>query len=271
MNQIATFVGTVPDFYERGLGPVMFEPYARRMAQRVADLNPGRVLETAAGTGMVTRAMLRLLPHDVRMTATDISQDMLDCAARQIGNHERVTFQQADAQALAAPDGAFDCAVCQFGVMFYPDKDLSYREIFRVLRPGGRYMFSFWDGLEFNPFARVRTDYMKSVLGEAMPPHMMAPFSYSFDAAKTSLLAAGFEEIEASVVCLETQIADPDQFARGHVEGSSAARVFEETGNDKANAVRELADRFRRELGDAPCRTTLQAIFISARKPDAAR
>ena len=267
MNQIVSFVGTVPDFYERGLGPVMFQAYAGQMAQRVADLKPGRVLETAAGTGMVTRAMLRLLPQDVRIAATDISQDMLDCAALQIGADERVRFQQADAQALPFANGEFDCAVCQFGVMFYPDKDLGYREILRVLRPGGRYMFGFWDSLEFNPFALVRTDYMKSVLGEVMPPHMMAPFSYSFDAAKASLLAAGFEDIQASVVRLETQIADPEQFARGHVEGSSAARVFEETGNDKAKAVRELAERFRRELGDAPCRTTLQAIFMSARKP----
>ena len=267
MNVMATFVGTVPDFYERFLGPVMFRGPAERMAQKVAALNPASVLETAAGTGIVTRAMLDELSADIRMTVTDLSQDMLACAARQIGHDERVSLLQSDAQALTVPDNQFDCMVCQFGVMFYPDKDAAFREARRVLKPGGRYLFSFWDGAEFNPFARVRTAYLRTTFGDALPAHILAPFSYSFDAAKTGLLAAGFENIEASVVRLQTEISDPEQFARGHVQGTSATRVFQEMGLDQEKATGELAAAFRRELGQAPCRTTLQAIFVSARKP----
>ncbi len=271
MNEVATFVGTVPDFYERFLGPVMFRGPAARMAQKVSALKPGKVLETAAGTGIVTRAMLDQLPEDVLVAATDLSQDMLDCAARQIGSDRHVSFQQADAQSLPVPDGEFDCVVCQFGVMFFPDKDAGFREALRVLKPGGRYLFSFWDALEYNPFARVRTAYLKAALGDALPAHIFAPFSYTFDAAKGGLVAAGFEDIEASVLRLEAQIPDPEQFARGHIEGTSATKVLQDMGYDKEKATRDLAATFRRELGEAPCRTTLQAIFISARKPVDAR
>ena len=267
METSPTFVGTVPEFYERCLGPVMFSGYAAEMAKRVAARAPKTILETAAGTGAVTRAMLAALPASVHITATDLSADMLQWASQTLGADDRVTLRQADAQALALPDAAFDCMVCQFGVMFYPDKDQSFREAHRVLKPGGHYLFSFWDGLEYNPFARIRTAFLREALGETLPPNVDGPFTYRIDAAKASLLAAGFDGIEAAVIRMTREIADPEQFAIGHIRGTSVTSTFEANGVDQARAARDLAQLFRRELGDRPCQTQTQAIFISARRP----
>jgi ubiquinone/menaquinone biosynthesis C-methylase UbiE len=267
MAATTAFVGTVPEYYDRCLGPVMFSAYAQRMAERVAALAPRIVLETAAGTGAVTRAMLAALPASTRITATDLSADMLEWASREIGANDRVTLQQADAQALAFSDSNFDCVVCQFGVMFYPDKDLGFREALRVLKPGGRYLFSFWDGLENNPFARIRTAYMQDVLGEALPPNNVTPFIYTIEAAKASLLSAGFEEVEASVIRMTREITDPVEFATGHIRGTSVTATFEAIGLDLDKAAGALARRFREELGENPCSTQTQAILMSARKP----
>src|ERR1700681_2898145 len=138
------FSRSIPSLYDRYLGPLMFETYAQDLADRVSALNAERVLETAAGTGIVTRALDRSLSPGVSIVATDLNQPMLDHAAERISS-SRVSWRKVDAQALPFPDGAFDAVVCQFGVMFFPDKRKSYSEVLRVLAPGGRYLFSVWD------------------------------------------------------------------------------------------------------------------------------
>ena len=148
------FSGSIPALYDKYLGPLIFEPYAEDLAQRLSALDAARVLEAAAGTGIVTRALLRALPGSVAIVATDLNQPMVDHAAAQVSS-SRVTWQQADAQSLPFPDGAFDAVVCQFGVMFFPDKRQAYREARRVLKPGGRFIFNVWDKLECNEFAAL--------------------------------------------------------------------------------------------------------------------
>ena len=131
------FAGSIPETYDRYLGPLLFEPYARDLAARLAALAPARVLETAAGTGVATRALARALPAGAAIVATDLNRPMLDLAAARMETAE-VTWQQADALALPFEDGAFDAVACQFGAMFFPDKAAAYREARRVLRRGGR-------------------------------------------------------------------------------------------------------------------------------------
>ena len=109
----------------------------------------GELLETACGTGILTRALAARLPEAVAITATDLNEPMLDFARLQPSGG-RVAWRQADAQALPFSDGTFDAVVCQFGVMFFPDKQRAYREVFRLLKPGGRFLFSVWDRLETN-------------------------------------------------------------------------------------------------------------------------
>src|SRR5258707_8665429 len=145
------FEGSIPAIYDRYLGPLIFAPYAADLARRLIDMRDGDVLETAAGTGIVTRALARALPAGVAITATDLNQPMVDYAAAQAGA-ERVVWRQADALKLPFGDAAFDVVVCQFGAMFFPDKRAGYREARRVLKPDGRFIFNVWDRIEENEF-----------------------------------------------------------------------------------------------------------------------
>ena len=138
------FGGSVPQLYDHYLRDLQFQPYAEDMADRLAGMTSGGLLETAAGTGIVTEALAARLPATVEITATDLNQPMLDHAAGKPGM-ARVRFQQADALALPFADASFDALVCQFGVMFFPDRVAAFREARRVLRPGGRLLFSAWD------------------------------------------------------------------------------------------------------------------------------
>jgi ubiquinone/menaquinone biosynthesis C-methylase UbiE len=144
-EQSARFTGDIPTNYDRGMGPHLFVDYAADLARRVAAARPLRVLEIAAGTGIVTRLLRDILPVTADLVASDLNPPMLDVARQKFRAGERIEFQPADANALPFPDGAFDAVVCQFGVMFFPDKLRAFAEAFRVLKPGGRFLFSVWD------------------------------------------------------------------------------------------------------------------------------
>ena len=166
------FSGSIPELYESHLVPLIFEPYATDLAARVAALQPSRVLETAAGTGVVTRALVRALPAHVDLVATDLNQPMLDRAAA-VGTDRAVRWQQADALHLPFDDAAFDVVVCQFGVMFFPDRAHGFAEARRVLRPGGTFLFNVWDRIEENELADTVTAALAR-LYPADPPRFMA-------------------------------------------------------------------------------------------------
>src|ERR1700680_1092835 len=145
--------GSIPENYDRYLVPLIFESFAQDIAQRVAALSPSTVLETAAGSGVVTRALTPRLPPDASYVVTDLNQPMLDYAATRQVADSRIRWRQADALALPFEDAAFDLVCCQFGVMFFPDRQTGYREAKRVLKPGGHFLFSVWDRIEENVFA----------------------------------------------------------------------------------------------------------------------
>jgi ubiquinone/menaquinone biosynthesis C-methylase UbiE len=191
----ATFTSSVAALYDRLLGPMIFEPYAADLADRVAALRPSRVLETAAGTGVATRAMARALPASASLEATDLNPAMLDLAAT-VGATRPVRWRQADALHLPFDDASFDVVACQFGVMFFPDKAGAFSEARRVLRPGGALVFSVWDRIEENEFADEVVATLARVFGTD-PPRFLArtPHGY-FDPAviERDLASAGFED-----------------------------------------------------------------------------
>ena len=166
------FAGSVPELYDLHMVPLIFEPYAEDLARRVAALDPSRVLEVAAGTGVVTRALVRALPASVKIIATDLNQPMLNRAAA-VGTQRPVVWQQADAMKLPFDNASFDVVACQFGVMFFPDKSRAYAEMRRVLRPGGVLLFNVWDAIEHNEFADVVTATLATVF-PADPPRFIA-------------------------------------------------------------------------------------------------
>ena len=150
------FSGSIPKLYETHLVPLIFEPYAADLKKRVGSMNVSRILEVAAGTGVVTRALATGANEGVSIVATDLNQAMLDEAAA-VGTARPVQWQQADAMALPFADGEFDAVVCQFGVMFFPDKSRAFSEARRVLKPGGVFIFNVWDRISENEFADTVT------------------------------------------------------------------------------------------------------------------
>ena len=189
------FAGSIPELYQRYLVPLIFQPYAADLARRVARRNPQHVLEVAAGTGVVTREITRVLPPEVRITATDLNQPMLDQAIA-TGTSRPVKWEQADALQLPFPDESFDVVACQFAAMFFSDKAKAFAEARRVLRPGGFYIFSVWDCLEENEFADMVIRALAKLLPEK-PPDFLSKLPHGYHEPAVilrDLAAGGFEQ-----------------------------------------------------------------------------
>ena len=185
------FAGSIPKIYETHLVPLIFEPYAADLKERVGSMNPSRILEVAAGTGVVTRALAALPGDDISIVATDLNPGMLEQAAS-VGTARPVRWQQADAVDLPFPDGEFDAVICQFGVMFFPDKHKAFSEARRVLRPGGAFIFNVWDRISENEFADKVTTALEKLFPQD-PPRFLArtPHGYHDRSVIESDLAAG--------------------------------------------------------------------------------
>lgn len=260
------FVGSMPALYDQYLGPFIFEPYAQDLAERVVRFAPQRLLETAAGTGIVTRAMARALPATVSITATDLNQAMVDHAAAQTkaGN---VTWRQADALALPFADGAFDAVVCQFGVMFFPDKGAGLREALRVLKPGGRFLFNVWDRIEDNEISRVLTDAV-AALFPADPPRFLArtPHGYHDVAViRDQLGQVGFTRVEIETVEKRGRAPSPRDPAIGFCQGSPLRSEIEARDAGRLEEATEAAARaIAARFGPGPIEGKIQAHVVSA-------
>jgi ubiquinone/menaquinone biosynthesis C-methylase UbiE len=201
------------------MGPLLFEPYARLIAERSALLGPARILETAAGTGIVTRAVHHAVPQ-AQIVATDLNPTMLEFATQR-ACFEQVAFEHADAQDLPFTEGDFDLVICQFGVMFFPDKVRANQEARRVLRAGGRYLLVTFNQLEFNPVPQAAEQAVAQLFPDDPPRYMeRGPFSYTGPALiEQDLRAAGFTDIELETVSLSSRVNAHDA-AQGIVLGS---------------------------------------------------
>jgi ubiquinone/menaquinone biosynthesis C-methylase UbiE len=266
-DQAASFIGSIPDNYDRFLGPVIFVDFAADIARRVAASGPARVLETAAGTGIVTRALRDLLSPEAHLTATDLNPPMLEVARSKFRPGEQIDLRQADATALPFPDGGFDAVMCQFGVMFFPDKDKSYREVQRVLARRGRFIFSVWDSHRRNPFGRLAHEIVGRSFPDDPPQFYQVPFGYhQIDPIKESLTDAGFTDITVAVLNLEKEIPNAGDFARGLVYGNPLVdQIRARGGVDPDRVVESLTQALQREFGADPSRIPLQTITFEAR------
>jgi ubiquinone/menaquinone biosynthesis C-methylase UbiE len=260
------FAGSIPALYDRYLGPMLFADYAEDLARRTAAFMPARVLETAAGTGVVTRALARVLPREVEITATDLNQAMVDFAAAQRGG-DRVAWRQADAQALPFADGSFDTVLCQFGVMFFPHRATAYREVRRVLKPGGQFLFSVWDRIEENEFDHIVTDAV-AALFPGNPPRFFprTPHGY-YDTAQidNELRAAGFTNVAIETVARRSRAPSSRDAAVGLCQGTPLRSEIEARAADRLEAATDaaaaaLAERF----GTGAIDGKIQAHIVTA-------
>jgi ubiquinone/menaquinone biosynthesis C-methylase UbiE len=259
------FVGSIPEIYDRLLGPMLFEPYARELAERLRGFE-GELLETAAGTGRVTRALAEAAPG-AAIIATDLNAPMLAQAAELV-RAPNVRFQTADALALPFPAGRFDVVVCQFGAMFFPDKDRAFSEARRVLKPGGRFILSVWDDLACNPLSEVAQRAVEALFPED-PASFFRRIPFGWHDRKTitaALTRAGFGEIATEAVSLPTTAPSAADAAEGLCLGTPLRGELEAHGADApARAVRAATAALQAAFGPGPISAPGQALVVTAR------
>jgi ubiquinone/menaquinone biosynthesis C-methylase UbiE len=237
------FAGSIPENYDRHLVPLIFESFAADMAQRVSRLSPKAVLETAAGSGVVTRAIAPVLSKDASYIVTDLNQPMLDYAASHQPADSRISWRKADALALPFGEAAFDVVCCQFGVMFFPDRQAGYREAKRVLKPGGRFLFNVWDRIEQNVFADDVTNALAQVF-PSDPPRFLARTPHGYH--DTSLIRGELEKVGFSSVTIETKAEQsrapsPRHPAVAYCQGTPLRNEIEARDARKLDAATDFA------------------------------
>ena len=264
----AQFVGSIPQFYHEGLGPCVFAGYAKDMARRVAVLNPGDVLELAAGTGIVTGAMREVLRADAKLVATDLNTPMLDFARAKLRFDDGVEFRQADAMALPFNSGMFNVVVCQFGVMFFPDKARAFAEARRVLSPGGLYLFNVWDALEANDFALVATQATNRLFPDD-PPTFFARVPHGYhdaDVIRRALTEAGFANLEIETVEKRGRAPSPRAAAIGICQGTPLRNEIEARDAKRLDEATDVvAAALAAKFGSGAIEGRLRAMVVSAR------
>ncbi|MEU8234405.1 methyltransferase domain-containing protein [Actinoplanes sp. NPDC048967] len=259
------FAGSIPAIYDRHLGRLLFRPYAEDLVARLAAERPGRVLELAAGTGIVTARAAQALPG-AHLVATDLSPAMLEVAA---GREETsgVMFQAADAQDLPFDDGSFDAVLCQFGVMFLPDKARAYGEMRRVLRPGGTLLISVWKGIDDNPIAATVQTALAGYFPED-PPQFLSRIPHGYHDASTireALRAARFDEVDVATVTLPSVSPSAGDAAIGFCQGTPIRNEIVSRGADLAAVTDAVRSALTDTFGHGEVRADMAALVVTAR------
>lgn len=261
------FAGSIPEIYERFLVPLLFESYALDLAHRLAENGPRDVLETAAGTGALTRAVVSRVPANARIVAIDLNQSMLDHARTGFSQKDRVEWRQADALALPFPDQTFDAVACQFGVMFFPDKLQGFRETLRVLRPGGHFFFNVWDRISENEFADVVTEELATLFPQD-PPRFMArtPHGYhDVEQIRQELKAAGFGHVSSEAVDRTSKASSPRDVAIAYCQGTPLRNeIVSRDASRLDEATQRAADALARRFGTGAIEGRIRAFVIVA-------
>jgi ubiquinone/menaquinone biosynthesis C-methylase UbiE len=266
-NENTSFSGTIPFNYDSCLGPMLFEPYAIILSRRIKAFAPKSVLEVACGTGRLTKFLPKVLAESARIIATDLNADMIEYARNKHRMVREVEFLEADAQNLPFEDNFVDCIVIQFGVMFFEDKVKAFREMYRLLSPGGTLLFCAWDQLASNPASAMVQDVMEEYFPEDPPLFMRIPFSY-FDqeTIKKDLKAAGFKHIEIAIVPAEGFPIDASSAAKGLVYGSPLFNNLSHRAPALIpSIVKRLEIKFVEKFGERFV-TSLQAIVVETVK-----
>jgi len=261
------FTGSIPENYDRYMVPLIFEPYAADIARRAVALAPGAVLETAAGSGVVTRALAPKLLRGASYTATDLNQPMVHYAASRQPPDTPVTWRQADALALPFEKAAFDLVCCQFGAMFFPDRVAGYREARRVLKPGGHFLFNVWDRIEENVFADDVTNALAELFPDD-PPRFMArtPHGYHDTALiRRDLEQAGFSDVTIETRAEQSRASSPRIPAVAYCQGTVLRSEIEAREAGKLESATDyVASAIARKHGQGEVAAKIQAHIIVA-------
>jgi ubiquinone/menaquinone biosynthesis C-methylase UbiE len=267
----AAYIGSIPENYHRGAGPFLFEPYALELSARIAALNPKRVLETACGTGILTRRLREALGTETKLIATDLNEPMLAVAKRTVGPGAHVEWAQADMTQLRFRNGEFDVVACQFGLMFVPDKPAAAREALRVIKPGGRLIMATWRSLAENVAIRLAHETVLSLFPGEQPGFYLTQTGHG-DAEKiTHLLgSAGFSDIRAEVVQKQGVAPSARELAVGLIEGFPMVDFIKARNPALVPvAIDTLTAALSKHLGEAPVKAPISALVTTATAPGA--
>ena len=263
----SVFAGSIPEIYDTLLVPLLFQPYASDLARRAAERGPADVLETAAGSGAVTRALATLLSECARYVVTDLNQPMLDRAAQRQASDKRIVWRQADAAHLPFEDQSFDVVVCQFGAMFFPDRIACYGETRRVLKPGGRFLFNVWDRIESNDFARVATEAVSAMFPED-PPRFLARIPHGYhdvETIRSDAQAAGFSPVDITTIEAWSDAQTARDVAIAYCQGTPLRNEIE--ARDPAGieaATERVAEAIQKVYGKGAVSGRICAHIIAA-------
>ncbi len=263
------FSGSIRELYDAYLVPLIFDSYARDIADRAVALAPQSVLETATGSGVVTRALSPRLASDAYYVATDLNQPMLDHARNAQGADERITWRQADAQDLPFDDRAFDVVVCQFGVMFFPNRIAGYAEARRVQKPGGKFIFSVWDRIEANEFAHIVTEPAASIFPDDPPGFLpRTPHGYhDVKMIRDDLGQAGFSRVSVDTLEEISSAPSPRDPAVAYCEGTPLRNEVESRDASLLGRVTEKATQaIAEKFGHGPVAGKIRAHIMTAER-----
>ncbi len=263
------FVGSIPEIYDAYLVPLIFEAFANDLARRIAVLDPATILETAAGSGVVARALSPCLSPDALYTVTDLNQSMLDHAASKQEPDSRITWRQADALNLPFDGKSFDAVVCQFGVMFYPDRISGYSEARRVLKPGGTLLFNVWDHIDSNEFAAAVTEAAAAVFPDDPPQFLpRTPHGYyDENLIRHELHQAGFSDVTYETIQETSSAPSPRHPAIAYCQGTPLRNEIEARDADLLEHVTDRAtELIASRYGVANVTARIQGHIITARR-----
>lgn len=268
-DEHAQFSGSIPAAYDRYLGPLLFQPYAEDLAARLLMGKEGSVLELACGTGILTRVLRSRFPATVKLTATDLNEPMFRSAVDKFAQEEDVHWAQADACALPFSDAMFDAVVCQFGIMFVPDKALAAREAHRVLKPGGLFLFNVWDAIEHNELCRIAHGTITGYFEKDPPMFYETPFGYhDQEEIKGTLERAGFRDVWTEVVAKVGEASRAADVATGLVQGNPVSVAIAERDASLLPVItKAVANAIENRFGATDIRIPMRAIVVEARKP----
>jgi ubiquinone/menaquinone biosynthesis C-methylase UbiE len=269
MPDAAGFVGTIPQHYDRDLGPLLFEAYADDLVARVPVHDGMRVLEVACGTGIVTRRLVERLAGRGTIIATDLNEAMFAHARKGLPGPGDAKWRHADGTSLPFESRSFDVVLCQFGLMFFPDKAAGAREAFRVLRPGGVYLLSVWEALARNPVQRLAHETLAGFFPADPPQFYTVPCNSHDTESLTGLLTdAGFVDVRFERVAKRGTSPSAADAARGLIEGNPVYTDIMQRAPHALPAIEAaLAARLAHEFGDRPLHAPLHAIVVEARRP----
>lgn len=266
-NNDKNFTGSIPEFYDTYLVPLIFEEFADDLATRVLIEKPESILEIAAGSGVVPRAMADKIGKNVKYTITDLNQEMLDHAKTKQPENANITWQQADAMQLPFEDSSFDAIICQFGFMFFPDKVAAMKEVRRVLKPNGEFIFNVWDCIENNVFADLVTQAAcRTFPDEQLRFLERTPYGYyDNDAIRLTLQDADFQNIIIQDKLAISSAPSAFNAAKAFCHGTPLRNELEAISDDALNEVTEVAARLIKEFyGESQVAAQIQGFIITA-------